>query len=182
MGTVADTLLFKGGFFEVHDVPVSNLFKVSGTWNGEDFELTARAYTKRVDSFLSGNVEIHVSDKRRKTDTVVPYPYHFLYGNMLFSFKRYRHEMRDAFALNLNLFDLEWEACMIVHFRSDGPMLYLTSRKNWEAKGAVAAENREPQVFLEVDEQEPIRLAMVEEALFVAPAIRSWLSKCRNID
>lgn len=172
-----ETTIASSKLVQIFDIPFSRLYRAKVTLPDgtvKDFP-SLRSYAARLDVNEDGLVEIEVKSKDKSIgNIVVKYPYHFIRNGVLCALKRFQHQASTSFALNYDLFCLDWKTCILLHELDGQPFVYVTTRKEWEENGTVGEQNREVQIFLgasnfqrfEVDTLRPI----------MAPAYSQWLT------
>lgn len=99
-------------------------------------------------------------------------PFHLLRNGILFAMKLNKHRKSDSFALNHELFALDWESCVILHFLDGEPYLFMASREEWMVSGIPGRQSEELQVFMQVPDYRCMKETMI-------PADgKNWLSEC----
>ena len=134
-------------------------------------EFITRAYASKMDIDAQGNIAIDVEWKdgiKRE----IREPFHFIKGGVLYALKLNKHRVTDSFALNHELFALDWTSCVILHFFDDEPYIFISSREEWMALCVPGQQNEELQVFLNVPNfrRMPARL--------VPAGGKDWLEQC----
>jgi len=132
---------------EVYDAPYSLNYNVVSKFDGSNH--IVHAYTS--DIFVSdGWICFDVKNKKRRTRSIGR-PFHFLSGDgILLSFKQFRHYRTNSFALNHELFSLDWDSSVILHFIDGIPKVFIASRQEWLESGRIGTLGEELQVFLEI--------------------------------
>jgi hypothetical protein len=165
----------------VFDIPGSILYRVEAVLpNGttEVFE-NVRAYADSVTVADNGHVQMNIVSKSdRIRSGRIPWPYHHLHEEewlcalKIYDMKTMETEHSRTFALNYNLFCLDWRMCVILHEVSDGLMAFLTSREEWE-RGQLSSRNREVQMFLEVSLERSVPVGLMYPGL--CEGVRGWM-------
>jgi hypothetical protein len=89
--------------------------------------------------------------------------------------KNNKHVISDSFALNHELFALEWDTCVILHFYEGKPCSFIVSREEWLHSGKPNQQNQELQVFIEMPTHRRIPMSLVEKRA------SEWFEACFNL-
>ena len=171
----------------VFDVPFSDLFRsevVTPDGTVRVFD-GIRAYVDSIQVDDKGRIAVQVRAKSRRIgDVKVPYPYHFLDGDVMCALKINEMRMKSdveakTFGLTYNLLCLPWSVCVLVHkYRGDGvPMVAVTSRGEWE-HGEMNAYNREVQIFISVANERQMPLDMARAVS--KDGVAKWMEDCQR--
>jgi len=162
------------------DIPGSVLYRVEAKCPDGMVKVFdgVRAYTESVEIGSVGKIKVKIGSKVSKNKVTVPYPYHYIHNDkVLCSVKINKMNTLSSaddgyrtFALNYNLFCMEWDACLIMHSRQ----VYVTSRAEWD-RGVVESYNREVQMFLKVDEERGIPVGIASSMM--DKGIGRWLGE-----
>ena len=170
------TPICTSALMQIFDVPYSRLFDAEVILpNGDTKQIpNIRAYTAQISVKPNGFIELEIKSKDKEIGNItVRYPYHFTSGVVLCALKLNQHRTTDSFALNYDLFAMEWETFMLIHEINDVPYVYVTSRDEWEKNGEVRSENREVQVFLPTVNFQ--RFGVVTMKSIVSPSFINWI-------
>jgi hypothetical protein len=132
---------------EVYEIPMSPNYTVRSKMF--QTEHVVKAYTKDMTIDPGGWIRFEIQWRRGNSRTVSR-PFHFIKNGILYAMKRNKHQMSDAFALNHELFAIEWDSCVILHQYGDRVFVFITSREEWEHNAFPGHQNQELQVFMEV--------------------------------
>jgi len=169
----------------VYDIPYGNLFEIEVMdAEGVSRSFETRAYTKSLTIEDSGHVSIQIGAKSKDVPTpMIPYPYHYLHNGTLFALKLHKHNVSNQFALNYDLFSLDFELIVVMHFEDDQDKegkLFISTKKEWEDNGELGQSRREVQMFLGVEESRSL-LVKDARALMSGQEVSDWISKCQRI-
>jgi len=167
------------------DVPGSVLYRVEAKCPDGMVQVfdRVRAYTKAVEVASDGKIKVSIGAKVPRNNVMVPYPYHYLCDDKVLCVVKINkmntlsseEEGYRTFALNYNLFCIDWDACLVMH-NSPTRQVYVTSRAEWE-RGTLESYNREVQMFLKVAEERgvPVEIAFS----MMSDGIRKWMGEAR---
>ena len=176
MKKVEEDVVFSPQFFlvesdvsEVYRSGFNPNFNVRSKLFKKDF--VTDAYTNKMVIDEGGWVvfDIEWSDGRTKT---IGKPLHRIVNGVLYTMKRNKQRKADAFALNHELFSLEWDSSVILHFSDDEPFVFLASRGEWLVNGKAGHRNQEVQVFMETPDYRRMMVSMMPDGG------KEWLFKC----
>jgi len=159
---------------EVYDIPFGRSFHVKSKLFCQDF--VVRAYASRMDVLPGGWVDFTIANKQGKSGRQVGRPFHLLRDGVLFAMKRFKHRKTDSFALNHELFALEWKASVLLHFMDGKPYLFIISREEWIAQGRCGHENEELQVFIEMPDHRRLTAAVIPWCA------GDWMNECKVVE
>ena len=106
----------------------------------------------------------------------VRWPFHMLRNGRLFAFKRKKQRTDDGFGLNHELFTLDWDTSIILHFVGGAPYLFIASREAWLNEGNATERNEELQVFLSVPNYNKLPTSMLPDMA------SDWLKACMDLE
>jgi len=167
---IPEFLVCESPVSEVYGSEYDRIYNVRSKLFDRDF--VARAYTAKLDlNVATGKIEFDVvwKDGNKRE---VRYPFHFLRCGVLYALKLNKHRATDAFALNHELFALEWDTCVIAHFIDDQPYLFIASREEWMASSVPGQQNEEVQVFMQAPDYRRMPKSMIPESG------ENWLDDC----
>lgn len=154
---------------EVYGSEYDRIYNVRSKVFCKDF--VARAYTAKLDVNIDGSIDLDIVWKDGKKREVRR-PFHFIANRTLFAMKIFKHNISDSFALNHELFALEWDTCVILHFFNEEPYIFVSSREEWMALCVPGQQNEELQVFLNVPDFRRMPASLIPEYG------KSWLKQC----
>lgn len=162
---------------QIFDIPFSRLYRAKVTLPDgtvKNFP-SLRSYAARLDINEDGLIEIEVKSKDKSIgNVVVKYPYYFIRDGVLCALKRFQHQDSTSFALNYDLFCLDWKTCILLHELDGHSFVYVTTRKEWEDNGTVGERNREVQMFLGASNFQ--RFEVDTLLLVMSSVYRQWLT------
>jgi len=164
---------------EVYGTPHDKVFTARSKLFNKD--VTTHAYVDQM-SYKpdTGRVEFVVKWKQigqyEPKSRKVRWPFHMLRNGGLFAFKRNKQRTDDGFGLNHELFTLDWDTSIILHFVGDTPYLFIASRDVWLNKGIATERNEELQVFLNVPDYEKLPTTRLPEMA------SDWLKACMDME
>jgi hypothetical protein len=167
----------------VYDVPYSNLYEVEALdFQGRGHLFETRAYTKHlIVNAEDGHLSIEIGAKGHDIPTpTIPWPYHMVQNGVLFAFKRYKFEVGNEFALNYDLFDLDFKMVVILHHEDGEGHLFISSVDEWREHGRIGHSNREVQLYLDADANRVLPLDYAR-LLFQDDATKQWFDACCRI-
>jgi len=167
-----DLMLVESAVSEVYDAPGSVVYNVLSKLDGQQY--VTRAYTAEMGVRPDGFVEFDVVWKRGGKQYVAK-PFHWLNDGVLYAFKRNKQRNSDAFALNHELFALEWDACVVLHFIDGEPFVFVASADEWLAASHIGQRNQELQVFLMTPDFRRLPARMMPAEGF------SWMKRCLTL-
>ena len=137
-----------------------------------DKEVMTKAYVSKMSVSLDGWIDFNIT-RKEGPGRHVQKPFHLLTTTkLLCAFKIHKHENMDCFALNHELFSLEWDACIILHFIDKRPFVFIASRAEWIRDGNAYCQGEELQVFLKNPDYRKLPLSLLPSYL------DSWLKDC----
>ena len=175
-----DLMIAESDASEVFDAPGSVVYNVRSklympSSKLKDGHCVVRAYTSEMKVDGDGFIEFAIKWKRGKVQRI-PAPYHLLTDGVLFAMKKNKQRDSNGFGLNHELFALEWESSVILHFFNGKPCIFIASREEWMAVGEPGQRNQELQVFMEVPDHRRLPTSMV-------PASGAlWLAGCVSME
>ena len=165
----------------VYDVPFSNLFETHAKdFNGNTTILRTRAYTESLKVSDNGDIDMVIKGKADggwRRDVV--YPYNFIHNDALFCFKRHKFNMRDEFAINFDLFALDFALVVILNFDDGNGELHIASRDEWTQNGRIDVNGEEVQLFLPVENNRTLPLPAAQ-VLLSDERVQKWLRDRAN--
>ena len=167
-------LLCESDVSEVYDIPYSIKYEVVSGPFGTKHQV--KAYARAVTVDKHGGIHLDIVRKTGSGRKVEP-PFNVLVGNVLCAYKRYKHMASDSFALNHELFALEWNAAIIAHNINGVQHIFVASRDEWMKNGRAGHQNEELQVFMEVPDWRCISVP----DLPVGDDVRAWLARCAGM-
>jgi hypothetical protein len=154
---------------EVYDAPFSPNYNVVSKIDGSRHVANAYTSEMRIDD---GWISFEVASKKKKLRNVGR-PFHFLTKDgVLLAMKRYKHQVTNSFALNHELFALDWNISAVLHFVENTPMMFITSRDEWLHAGRVGLLGEELQISLEVPDYRLLPSNPLYE-------FHWWIKECR---
>ena len=167
---IDDFLIAETSVSEVYGMDFDKIFHVRSKLFGKDF--IARAYTEKMNIDIpTGWIHFMVKWKDGRCRDIRR-PFHCRREGVLYAMKRYKHVMSDSFALNHELFALEWDSSVILHFYEGKPYIFIASREEWMSMSVPGQQNEELQVFMQVPDYRRLPLSMIPQAG------ASWLEEC----
>ena len=168
------------------DIPGSILYRVEATCpdgTTKVFDKT-RAYTESVELSSDGKIKVRIGAKQDRHRATAPYPYHYLCDDRLLCVVKINKmetlsnedEGYRTFALNYNLFCIDWDACLVMHGSGGMKQIYVTSRAEWD-RGVLESYNREVQMFLKVDEERGVPLGIAYSMM--SDGVKKWIDVAR---
>lgn len=168
--------------YEVLGAPFYRAEVVLPDGKTQNFE-PVRAYTDMMQVMPNG--EIHIDIKSSNSSIRQPRiraPYHQLLGasggQVLCALKRNIHHAMDSFALNYDLFCIDWKVCLIFHETEKGRFGFITRREDWESGGLVGVQGQEVQIFLSTSKHQPIPVGTL--MLLLHGPFNNWLAECER--
>jgi hypothetical protein len=138
--------------------------------------LTCWAYTYDLKVTSDGYVVIclhwHKGCKNSYTPSYIGKPFHFIKDGILYALKNNKQMTIDGFALNHELFSLDWTDCYILHPYKDDWVLFSCSREKWLNEGKAEEKNQEMQVYMEIKDYEKLSLESLPQGGL------EWLDRC----
>jgi len=156
---------------KVFDAPGSRVYNVTSSLFKQ--EVVARAYASAMNIMSDGTIEFIVVNKSGNPARRVGAPFHYLAGDVLCAFKRNKQRDSDSFALNHELFAIEWKTCIIFHFINNVPYIFMSSREEWLKAGKLGS-HEELQVFLEVPDYRRLDIKALPAHL------DAWRAECEK--
>jgi hypothetical protein len=152
------------------DTEVSTVYDALGglTYNvySKLFDKTVicKMYTDCLDlTSEDGYISIHFKNKRNTDVWPVGRPYHYLKDNVLYVLKNNKQKTINGFALNHELFALEWDVCFILHPHENSGSLFTCSKEQWLKEGFATQQNRELQVYMEIPNYKGLPLTVLPD-------------------
>lgn len=153
----------------------SSEFDVNFTIRSKVFDgnYVAKAYTRDLKIDSNGWITFVVQFKDGHIRQVKQ-PYHWMdeYNKVLYAFKRNKHWASNSFGLSHELFSLEWNAAVILHFIDNKPFIFTASRGEWEADTTIGQQGEELQIFMDAGNHRRLPISMIPSGGSI------WLNHC----
>lgn len=155
---IPELLICESPVSEVYGSEYDRIFTVRSKLFNKDF--VARAYTSMLNVNPDGSLDLDINWKDgRKRE--VRKPFHFLKDGVLYAMKIFKHNRLDAFALNHELFALDWHTSVILHFFENEPFVFMASRGEWLSSSIPGQQNEELQVFMQVPDYRRLDMSVI---------------------
>lgn len=153
------------------DTEVSKVYDALGglTYNVYSKLFDKTVICKMYTDYLSmsddnGYISIYFKNKRSTDIHPVGRPYHFIKDKVLYVLKNNKQKTVNGFALNHELFALEWDVCFILHPHEKSESLFTCSKEQWLKEGFATQQNRELQVYMELPDYKGLPLTVVPDS------------------
>jgi hypothetical protein len=170
----------------VTNIGCSNLYRAEVTMPDGTLKVfdPVRAYSDLILVDDNPVIQLHAKCRSIKNLTV-KYPYHYFHVSpsddvVLCAMKRFKLEKDNSLALNYELFLTnvwwEWKTCIILHMVNGVPFVFFSGRDVWLKEGKVGIEEREIQIFLNMERHQDVPLSLA--AMVMDKPVVEWANRC----